>query len=425
MSYTTQEDAASRPGTGVSKVAMVSAGAALMFAYVFFVRPAQQQIDSLEGQVNRLVTAVDSLNSSRKDVAAGTSLMARLEAQKARLEAAEKAVARYEALQNRLAVQNAKADRSFAIISRMDDIHGSLQATGDQVEDVVATLSKVDEMHQSILGGRGKLEAASATLGRMEDLHESILATRPAIDAAGVTIDASEAMLSRFDDIRNDLLASGPALDETVSVLGRVADLRDELIDTQSSIDASTAAVEEVDGLLARVVTSADAADKVGRSLDRIDAVSCDLHAALLWLDDAASTAEGLNELCESLAEQRSAVVAADADLDRVVNMESRLASIAANLGDAEQTIVALDDLRNEMVHAINTVGGLRRFMVDLMLLEPTMTRAVQALDPVVEFTQAGRLIGKGSMAILSATSTDSTSQQVIDVAQASEEETR
>jgi hypothetical protein len=163
----------------------------------------------------------------------------------------------------------------------------------------------------------------------------------------------------------------------------------------------------------------------VGRSLDRIDAVSCDLHAALLWLDDAASTAEGLNELCESLAEQRSAVKAAGADLDRVVDMESRLASIAANLGDAEQTILALDDLRGEMVQAINTVGGLRRFMVDLMLLEPTVTRAVQALDPVVEFTQAGRLIGKGSMAILTATAPESASQPVIGVAQAGDDETR
>ena len=163
----------------------------------------------------------------------------------------------------------------------------------------------------------------------------------------------------------------------------------------------------------------------MGRSLDRIDAVSCDLHAALLWLDDAASTAAGLNELCESLAEQRSAVDAAGADLDRVVSLESRLASIAANLGAAEQTILALDDLRNEMVHAVNTVGGLRRFMVDLMLLEPTVTRAVQALDPVVEFTRAGQLIGKGSMAILSATSSDASSQAVVGVAQAGDDATR
>ena len=77
------------------------------------------------------------------------------------------------------------------------------------------------------------------------------------------------------------------------------------------------------------------------------------------------------------------------------------------------------------MVHAVNTVGGLRRFMVDLMLLEPTVTRAVQALDPVVEFTLAGQLIGKGSMAILSATSSDASSQAVVGVAQACDDATR
>ena len=110
MAFTMQEDGSRRSGIGGSRIAMVTAGVALVFAYIFFVRPARQQIVSLEGQVDRLVSAVDSLNASRNGVAAGTSLMARLEAQQARLEAAEKAVARYEALQERLAAQTAKAE---------------------------------------------------------------------------------------------------------------------------------------------------------------------------------------------------------------------------------------------------------------------------------------------------------------------------
>jgi O-acetylhomoserine/O-acetylserine sulfhydrylase-like pyridoxal-dependent enzyme len=64
--------------------------------------------------------------------------------------------------------------------------------------------------------------------------------------------------------------------------------------------------------------------------------------------------------------------------------------------------------------------------MVDLMLLEPTVTRAVQALDPVVEVTQAGRLISKGGMAILSAASGNAAdTQPVMGVAQAGDDETR
>ena len=127
MSFTTQVDAGSRPGTGVSRTAMIGAGVAFVFAYIFFVRPAQHQISSLEGQVNRLVSAVDSLNSSRKGVDAGTSLLSRLEAQRARLDAAEKAVARYEALQDRLVAQNAKAQLSESVLRRLDNVHGGIQ----------------------------------------------------------------------------------------------------------------------------------------------------------------------------------------------------------------------------------------------------------------------------------------------------------
>jgi hypothetical protein len=38
-------------------------------------------------------------------------------------------------------------------------------------------------------------------------------------------------------------------------------------------------------------------------------------------------------------------------------------------------------------------VGQLQRFVVDVMLLEPAIVRAVRALEPVAEFTRSGRRV--------------------------------
>jgi hypothetical protein len=50
-----------------------------------------------------------------------------------------------------------------------------------------------------------------------------------------------------------------------------------------------------------------------------------------------------------------------------------------------------LSDLAESLATAAGTVGQLQRFVVDIMLLEPAVARAVRALDPVVELTKAGR----------------------------------
>ena len=50
-----------------------------------------------------------------------------------------------------------------------------------------------------------------------------------------------------------------------------------------------------------------------------------------------------------------------------------------------------LSDLAESLATATGTVSQLQRFVVDVMLLEPAVGRAMRALEPVVEFTQAGR----------------------------------
>ena len=65
----------------------------------------------------------------------------------------------------------------------------------------------------------------------------------------------------------------------------------------------------------------------------------------------------------------------------------------AGDLQAADAALVRLGDLAGSLADASGTVGQLQRFVVDVMLLEPAIVRAVRALEPVAEFTRAGRRV--------------------------------
>jgi hypothetical protein len=65
----------------------------------------------------------------------------------------------------------------------------------------------------------------------------------------------------------------------------------------------------------------------------------------------------------------------------------------AGDLQAADAALVRLGDLATSLADASGTVGQLQRFVVDVMLLEPAIVRAVRALEPVAEFTRSGRRV--------------------------------
>jgi hypothetical protein len=75
------------------------------------------------------------------------------------------------------------------------------------------------------------------------------------------------------------------------------------------------------------------------------------------------------------------------------MGLEDRLVQAATDLPAADATLVRLTDLAASLADASGTVGQLQRFVVDVMLLEPAIGRAVRALEPVIDFTRAGRRV--------------------------------
>jgi hypothetical protein len=109
--------------------------------------------------------------------------------------------------------------------------------------------------------------------------------------------------------------------------------------------------------------------------------------------------------------------------------LERGLVRATADIDSADAALVRLTDLVSSLADASGTVGQLQRFVVDVMLLEPAIGRAVRALEPVVDFTRAGRRIDVRAVDAAAGADTGDTAAAtagpVTEVARAPAEESR
>jgi hypothetical protein len=81
------------------------------------------------------------------------------------------------------------------------------------------------------------------------------------------------------------------------------------------------------------------------------------------------------------------------------VALKNTVMSGADHVDDADATLARLHDLQDGLRTATATVGDVQHMIVDVMLLQPAVDRAVAALKPVIELTRTARQADPAAMA--------------------------
>jgi len=104
----------------------------------------------------------------------------------------------------------------------------------------------------------------------------------------------------------------------------------------------------------------------------------------------AHDTARRLVDLGGTLAAEASDADAAGANLDRLVRLKDRLRD-GDGLDEAEATLLRLHDLAEWVVESAGTVADLRSFVVDVVLMKPSVERARHTFGPVADLLGRAR----------------------------------
>lgn len=322
------------------------AGAAFGMAglHLLTTRPLIQEIHQLETRVTAVQSRVQDLTEVAADARQSGSLLGALIDQRSQVESARLSLSQIDALSSDVAAQSQRAVAAGEALGEISDLNSRLIATRDQRDLMHSALTEVETLHQDIaaLG-----QAATAGMARIADA-----------DAA----------------------------------LAQLADLNERVATASGRIDAACVALDGLQRVQDRLIGAGDQAEAAHSSAASLVMLQ-DTIAGAGQIDAAAQNAEQLIELQDALvADQRLHLEQASRNIDELIRLQSAIAGQTEQIADSIDSLELLSDFQSEFHGEVSQLEGLRRQMMELILLETTISRALKTLEPLTELSNLRRL---------------------------------
>lgn len=297
------------------------------FNYVAVTQPTYDRLRKLENQVALLAGGVDRLvgEASRGDVA--TSVLARL------------------------IKQRSTAAGASCALDEIEALHVRLNRGAEQLARLTAIDARLAELARRAAQTDRLVDASQAGLRRVDSLERTLKSTRTAAERAAVQVSQLAAVQRRLTSMSGVAEQAAPIADQLCDLAAKVADTSSQSSQAEEAA-ASLVAVQET------VLSDLAAPEAIAESMVRLEAVR--LHAEQSDLTLAACEA-GFKQIC--------------AFRDHVVES-------AEGIDAAQRSLAALDSLLAELSGIEGSVSRFREVMVDLVLMQPAIDRAVAALKP-------------------------------------------
>jgi hypothetical protein len=109
-------------------------------------------------------------------------------------------------------------------------------------------------------------------------------------------------------------------------------------------------------------------------------------------LEQAGTALTDLSALRERLQKESASVGQAKASLDGLATLKDNLLARTGDLADAVETLETLGDLEHQLVDSVQSFDRVRRWLVEVVLFEPAVERAVTMLKPLTDLSNLRRL---------------------------------
>jgi hypothetical protein len=329
-------------------VAIFASGFAigLIALHVAVTRPMTQEFGRLQHQMDNLQRGVQKLTGQTEHAAKASELLGLMAEQGRQSQAAADALAEIRALQAELINgQGATADAQTAL--------NSLTKLRRQARDAQ---SDSGDVAASIVGA----QATVAAIARLRELAE----------AEGARVMDARRALESLIELESRTLAERERAERAVTSVEQWERLNDRLV------QASEHAVE-----------ARDASEDLIAIKETILCGNDDLQpqAARAALDE-------LVRLRERLQDEATEIAAAHTGLDGLLSLKDRILARTADLAETIETLELTGDLNRQLQDAMRQFEGVRRWLVEMVMLEPTVERAVGALKPLSDLANLRRL---------------------------------
>jgi hypothetical protein len=406
-------DSSRRRSGDVSQWCAFGAGmiAAMAAMYLAVARPIADELERLQGRVVELDRSVRTVAGQKDSVRHANDVLALLAEQGKRSTAAGEALENIRSLHERLAGETSQVERALVALENLSTLKTSLLEHAPQVKDAAVALSGMQDIDRRMLEGRqntagawqalATLEevrdkaialeqqsaAALASLNRVDSLQQRIAAEDESTRSALVTLDSLVGLKERVSDQADDLPAAHAALVALV-------DLKDRAAVESAGLSLATNVIKQWSQIQSHLIAAQrQTADAQQVSNDLI-VLSHDLVSRGSDRPAARAALEGLIGMRERLDIQATGLEVAQERAEILIALKNRLVAQTSNLAEAIETLELTTDLHDQLEKAVRSFDRMRHAVIEIMAFEPTVERALSALEPLTALGNLRHLNG-------------------------------
>ena len=234
-----------------------------------------------------------------------------------------------------------------------------------------------------------KLAAAESSLNNLIAFRERLVDQAQAVAKTTATLDQLHAVEQKVASYNETLQHMTSTLAEMAEVAAAIA---------ESSAESSKVAQKAKDSLGTLAELQSGLAGEITSVSGQLTSLENKIANRSSNLPAAEQTLAQIDELCELLATQSATVSTARLQLTGLVRLKNEVLEQSARLPKAAALLTMIWDLHEGMIRSSDTIAAAQQMVVEVMLMEPAMERAVAALKPMSDYHRlSSRLSAAGA----------------------------
>jgi hypothetical protein len=249
---------------------------------------------------------------------------------------------------------------ALAALEDIASVQQKLIAQSDSTPTALAELDQLLGIKSSLVADANQTPTALEALAALDSVSQSAIAAGKNAAIARENVDA-------LANIKNSVVNGLDNMNEAETGLLKLVALKDGINDGTVDVDAASETGEKLVTLNNRLVTDTN-------------------------VDAASKNANTLIALGNSLSHGELDLQLAHTNLASLVSIQNSLTARSNDIASAVESLEIMADFRTDIDQHIRSLDGIRRTMMEIVMLESTVGRAARILRPLVELGSLRRL---------------------------------
>ena len=332
------------------------------------VAPLNGRLKLVTGRLNTIEDQLDKVVGVRGQVSRTNSLLSNLRRQSSQFDAAHQALNDMRSFRLDVEAEGQRIRTTLPVIGEIADLHDAVTARAEANAEALRALEQVAELQGAIVAGQPRTQAAAAALQEVASFKQRVIDEQQDLAVARTVLDEFNGLKQQLLGLKSRLLEESTGIVEAANHLNQLVVLKDTLNLQSGDLDLARDSTDHLIALKDEIVIRGG---NVGQARQR---------------------ATQLLEIGSELAQNADDAKQAQANLQTLVALQNRLKNQTSDVAAAVQNLEILADFQVEFERHLATLEGMRRSMVEVVMLESTIGRVVRVLQPLVQIANLRRL---------------------------------